>query len=70
MSSRLTPVCAIVIPAGSETLKQMPHDAQERAFGNECLANCKRVAAFERTYGSAGGSKPRRVNPMDGFGMK
>jgi len=32
--------------------------------------NCKRVKAFERTYDASGGSKPRRVDPKGGFGMK
>jgi hypothetical protein len=26
--------------------------------------------ALERAYGSQGGEKPRRVNPMDGTGME
>jgi hypothetical protein len=34
------------------------------------FSNCMRAAAFERTYGFARGSRPRRGNPMDGFGMK
>lgn len=29
-----------------------------------------RGAAFERAYGTAGGAKPRRVNPKSGTGMK
>jgi hypothetical protein len=33
-------------------------------------ANLKREAAFERTYDTRGGEKPRRVDPMSGTGMK
>jgi hypothetical protein len=39
-----------------------------RVFGPE--ANFEREAAFERTYGTREGVKPRRVNPMSGTGMK
>lgn len=35
-----------------------------------CLANTMREAAWETTYGTSGGAKPRRGNPKDGIGMK
>jgi hypothetical protein len=36
----------------------------------DCVANFMEGSAFERTYGSGGGLRPRRGNPKGGFGME
>jgi hypothetical protein len=36
----------------------------------DTLANVMGVAAFERAYGTVGGTNPRRGNPKSGSGMK
>jgi hypothetical protein len=44
--------------------------ALRQRYDVRVVENCVRVTAFERAYGVPEGEKPRRVNPMDGTGMK
>jgi len=45
-------------------------DGRNFGFVSGQLGNFMEAAALERAYGIGGGSKPRRGNPRDGFGMK
>jgi len=44
--------------------------ALKEKLGIRIQLNSRRDAAFERTYGTGRGAKPRRVNPMSGARMK
>jgi hypothetical protein len=44
--------------------------ALKEKLGIRIWLNSRRDAAFERAYGTGGGSRPRRVNPMSGTGME
>jgi hypothetical protein len=50
--------------------KRAGNDSRDFGLCVKCQANFMEAAAFERTYGTNGRLKPRRVNPKDGFRMK
>jgi hypothetical protein len=74
--SGLSPVCWVGLLQCAQALEGRGR-ARAQSDGlrtgspsGSAFTNPMRVAAFERTYGTAEGAKPRRVNPIGGTGMK